>query len=325
MEKLKFALYWAASCGGCEIAVLDIDEKILDLLEFAEIVFWPVAMDYKYRDVESMDDAAIDVTFFNGAIRNSENEHLAKLLRQKSKTLISFGSCACTGGVLGLANQGTADDILKIAYQTTASTKNPDKIFPTSTHRSNAGEITLPELNPILKPLHQIVEVDYFIPGCPPATQTIIDAMANIREGKLPPKGKTLTPDVALCEDCPRKPEKHRISKIVRPHQVIFDPNMCFIDQGIICLGPATRTGCGARCINANMPCRGCYGPTDSVIEQGGSMLNAIASVLKPDGDELTLSENDIEGMIQQIQDPLGTFYRFSLADSLINHLVQDN
>ena len=68
-DKPKFAFYWAASCGGCEIAVLDIDEKILDVANNAEILFWPVAMDYKYKDVEAMKDNHIDVCFFNGAIR----------------------------------------------------------------------------------------------------------------------------------------------------------------------------------------------------------------------------------------------------------------
>ncbi len=84
-NKLKIASYWAASCGGCEIAVLDINEKILDVIQIADIVFWPVAMDIKYKDVENMPDKYIDVCFFNGGIRNSEQEHMAKLLRQKSK------------------------------------------------------------------------------------------------------------------------------------------------------------------------------------------------------------------------------------------------
>jgi F420-non-reducing hydrogenase small subunit len=81
-EKLKIAFYWAASCGGCEIAVLDMNEKILDVVKIADIVFWPVALDVKYKDVESMPDKYIDITFFNGSIRNSEQEHMAKLLRK---------------------------------------------------------------------------------------------------------------------------------------------------------------------------------------------------------------------------------------------------
>ncbi len=105
-KKLQIALYWAASCGGCEIGMLDIDEKILDLTAAADIVFWPVAIDTKYKDVEARGDQSIDVCFFNGGIRNSEQEHLAKLLRKKSKILISFGACAVSGGVPGSGKHG---------------------------------------------------------------------------------------------------------------------------------------------------------------------------------------------------------------------------
>ena len=127
MEKLKLAFYWAASCGGCEIAVLDIDEKILDVVGIADILFWPVALDFKYKDVEAMPDQHIDVCFFNGAIRNEENEHLAKLLRKKSKVMVAFGSCAHQGSVIGLGNLWNKDTIFERAYLETQSTENPQK------------------------------------------------------------------------------------------------------------------------------------------------------------------------------------------------------
>ena len=97
-------MYWAASCGGCEIAVLNIHEGILDVDANFEVVFWPVAMDAKYKDVEAMADGAITLCLFNGSIRNSENEEMAHLLRRKSKVLVAFGSCACEGRIPGLAN-----------------------------------------------------------------------------------------------------------------------------------------------------------------------------------------------------------------------------
>jgi len=122
--KLKLAFYWAASCGGCEIAVLDIDEKILDVVEIADIVFWPVAMDTKYVDVENMPDKYVDVCFFNGAIRTEEQEYIAKLLRQKSKLLIAYGTCSYIGGIPGLANLADKGEVFKKAYLQTFSTKN---------------------------------------------------------------------------------------------------------------------------------------------------------------------------------------------------------
>ncbi|HVQ00515.1 MAG TPA: oxidoreductase, partial [Candidatus Thermoplasmatota archaeon] len=124
-KKLQIALYWGASCGGCEIGMLDIDEKILDLTAAADIVFWPVALDTKYKDVEALADGSIDACFFNGGIRNSEAEHLAKLLRKKSKILISFGACAVSGGVPGLANLSNREGTFTTAYLENPSTDNP--------------------------------------------------------------------------------------------------------------------------------------------------------------------------------------------------------
>src|SRR4030042_1348006 len=115
-KKLQLAFYWAASCGGCEIAVLDINEKILDVIAIADILFWPVAIDIKYKDVEAMEDKSIDVCFFNGAIRNTEQEHLANLLRKKSKVLVAFGACAVNGGIPGLANLSNREEVFHVAY-----------------------------------------------------------------------------------------------------------------------------------------------------------------------------------------------------------------
>ena len=141
MAKLKLASYWAAACGGCDVAILDIHEKILDLAAAADIVFWPIATDFKYSDVEAMPDGHIDVTLFHGAVRNSENEHLAHLLRAKSKVLVAFGSCAHIGGIPGLANLFTREEIFKRVYHETPSTVNPENMEP-QTKARGAGRRT---------------------------------------------------------------------------------------------------------------------------------------------------------------------------------------
>ncbi len=102
--KIKLAVYWGAACGGCCVSVLDVHEALFTVVEHADLVFWPIALDFKYKDVENMPDENIDVTLFNGAIRNTENEHIAKLLRKKTKVLVAYGSCAHMGGIPGLAN-----------------------------------------------------------------------------------------------------------------------------------------------------------------------------------------------------------------------------
>jgi len=153
--KPKFAMYWAASCGGCEISVLNINEKILDVDANFEVVFWPVAMDAKYKDVEAMPDNSILLTLFNGGIRNHENAEIAKLLRRKTQILVAFGSCACEGCIPGLANFSSREEILDTAYSTisTDSTKN---IRPQYRYQVPEGEIQIPEFNPVLKTLDQV-------------------------------------------------------------------------------------------------------------------------------------------------------------------------
>lgn len=321
MDKLKFAFYWAASCGGCEIAVLDIDEKILDVVEKADIVFWPVAIDTKYKDVEAFEDNYIDVCFFNGAIRNSENEEMAHLLRKKSKVLVAFGACSCFGGIPGLANVSNREEIFNLYYKDVPSVVNEEGIVPQPSYNVPEGELTLPEFYDTVKALNQVTEVDYYLPGCPPTPELIAEAVTAIFEGNLPPKGSTLAPDKALCDECPLEIVEKKIPEIKRPYEVVPDGKRCLLEQGILCMGINTRAGCGARCIKANMPCRGCMGPTAEVADQGAKLVSAIASILGVDGEE-NMTDQEIEELIDQIKDPLGTFYRYSLPVSLLKRKV---
>ncbi len=190
MPKLQVSLYWAASCGGCEIATLAIGDKILKLAEAADIVFWPVAIDAKYADVENMADGSVDACLFNGAIRNSENEYMAKLLRKKSKIMIAYGSCAYEGCIPGLANFSNRELIFDAVYRDNISTENSEKIIPQTTVKVPEGELDLPEFYDTVKTLAQTVDVDYFVPGCPPEERTTWLALEALIEGKLPPKGR---------------------------------------------------------------------------------------------------------------------------------------
>ena len=117
MSKPKVAFYWCASCGGCEETVVDLAEDILGVVEKVDIVLWPVAMDFKYKDIESMPDKSIVATLLNGAIRTSEQEEMAVLLRRKSQFLIAYGACAHLGGIPALANQFSREQILKFNYE----------------------------------------------------------------------------------------------------------------------------------------------------------------------------------------------------------------
>ena len=147
-----------------------------------------------------------------------------------------------------------------------------------------------------------------------------MNAVTAILKGELPEKGTVLAPEKALCDTCPRletKPDKLSINEIKRPHQIKIDPGKCFLEQGLICLGPTTRSGCGETCINANMPCRGCMGPISGVRDQGAKALSMMASILGIEG-EADMAEEEVEKLVAQIADPAGTFYRFSLPASLL-------
>jgi len=322
-EKPKLAFYWAASCGGCEIAVLDIDEKILDVAGAADILFWPVALDFKYDDVEKMKDNFIDVCFFNGAIRTSEQEYLAKLLRKKSKVLIAFGACATHGGIPGLANVADKQEVFETAYIDNPSTENKNKVLPQKESKVKEGKLDLPDFFDTVKSLDQTVDVDYYLPGCPPPTKLILNAITAILENKLPEKGAILAPLKSVCDECPREKSEKMIGKVKRVYETTdIDPKQCLLEQGIICMGPATRGGCDARCLDANMPCTGCGGPTPNSIDQGAKMISALASIIGVDGEE-DMNEEEVMRLIENVRDPLGTFYKYGLPKALIKRGVK--
>src|SRR4030043_1909788 len=279
-NKLKIAFYWAASCGGCEIAVLNINEKILDVVALADIVFWPVAIDVKYKDVEAMPDKYVDITFFNGSIRNSEQEHMAKLLRQKSKTLVAFGSCAHEGSVPGLANLNSKKEVFDQVYIKDKSNVNPQAVTPKAQTEVKEGTLKIPEFYHTVKTLAQTVDVDYYLPGCPPPVKLIAGAVDAIASNKLPPKGSVLAPLKAVCDECQRKRENKKIGKIYRVYEKVPEPELCLMEQGIICMGMATRSGCGAQCLKVDMPCTGCGGAAPNQPEVGAGMITALSSVL---------------------------------------------
>jgi F420-non-reducing hydrogenase small subunit len=316
--KPKFAMYWAASCGGCEIAVLNIHEKILDVDANFDVVFWPVAMDAKYKDVEAMPDESITLTLFNGGIRNDENEHIAKLLRRKSKILVAFGSCACEGCIPGLANFNPVNEIVETAFST-VTTDDGSEIRPRPRYPAPEGELRIPTLLPRLRTLDEVVKVDYYMPGCPPESHQIAAVVELVikalhGEAQLPPPGAVIgVGNSTVCDECPRKRNEKTIKYFTRIQSLEApDPTLCLLEQGIPCNGPATRSGCNARCPQAGAQCIGCYGPAEGVIDYGARLMTAFASVIDSKDPE------EIERILDGLVDPAGQFYRFSLPGSLL-------
>lgn len=321
MTKPKVAFYWCASCGGCEEAVVDLAEDVLAVVEAVDIAFWPVALDFKVSDVEALADGELAAAFINGAIRTSEQREMVELLRRKAGAVVAFGACAWLGGIPGLANLSSRESILELVYHGSPSVQDGDGVEPRELTEVPEGSLRLPHFDETVRTLDQVIDVDYYLPGCPPPTELIRSAVMALVEGRLPEKGSVLAPDVALCAECPRaetKPQDLKLTAFKRPYEVVADPEVCLLAQGLVCLGPATRSGCGAVCIGANMPCTGCMGPTSRVIDHGAKALSAIASLME------TRDEDEIVALAEQLADPVGTFYRYSLPASLLHRRVEE-
>ena len=328
-DKLTIAINWAGACGGCDVSILDIEDKLFTVTQIADIVYWPVAMDFKRKDLSALQPDSIDITLFNGMIRNSEHLEDAKLLREKSRVMVAFGSCAHLGGIPGMANFTDRAGVFDVAYMSTQSTENPDGTLPLTSVEKEGRNLTLPQFHDHVQALDQVVDVDYYVPGCPPTHDIIMKTVevvaAAYNKEDLPAKGTVIAEKNALCIDCPRRStvEPHMMEKVVRPHEKMIDPDVCFLEQGILCMGPFTRGGCGHVCIGANMPCRGCFGPADNQYDQGTEALSAFGSVAGAGRDD-RVTRGEMLRPVNSVKDPLGTFYRFSLPSAIINRNMNE-
>jgi F420-non-reducing hydrogenase small subunit len=313
--RLRVGMYWAASCGGCDISLLEIGEHLLDLIEAADILFWPCVADFKYHDVAAYPDGHLDACFLNGAIRSSEHEAVARLLRRKSRLLVAYGACAMDGGIPALANLKTSRQIFDTAYHHNPSTINPAGVEPQPVTATPCGDLELPRFYPQVLRLADVVPVDCQIPGCPPQAPQVWRVLEAVMAGEVPASQRATRvgcDNRSVCDECTREKRKVRIREFKRPHLHVPEPNWCLLEQGFVCVGPATRGGCGALCPQAGLSCRGCYGASGDASDQGTAMLSAIGSIF-----DATTEERASE-LADQIVDPVGTFYRFCLASSVL-------
>jgi len=321
--KPKLAMYWAASCGGCEIALANINEALLEVDEFFDFMFCPCLLDTKRADIEALPDKAIFLTLFNGALRTEENREMAELLRRKSHLFVAFGACAASGGIPALANQRGIGHVLETVYCTSASTDNPERLIPGSTSAVPGGELELPAFLHRVLAVHEAVAVDYTMPGCPPEPEQIIAVIRHVASGNpLPASGVLLgSSDRAVCDECGREKRGILAERLTRPFEALPEPGWCLAEQGLCCIGTATRGGCGALCPAVAMPCTGCYGALERDADPGAAALSALAAVVHP-GESSGRGEEAIHANLRSalagVADPLGTFYRYNLAMAAI-------
>ncbi len=280
---VKVAEEWLNICGGCEVAILDLGEKLLDLLPSLEFVHMPVLMDHKYfgqtGEKSELEIPEADVGMISGGIRNEKERHVAEEMRKKCKTLLALGSCACYGGIPALANMYSVEDLLEKVYRDSVTTESAD-----------TPSEDIPALTDMVYAVDEVVDVDLYIPGCPMNPVIILEALTCLLEGK-----PFELPERSVCDDCPTMRKEKSDVGLKRPLQDAeftpgeYDTLRCFNEQGILCLGPVTRSGCGKqfngeeqvvpRCVKGYMPCRGCFGPIREGARPLVDMLTALSSV----------------------------------------------
>ena len=296
--KLRIAVEGLGACAGCEIAILDLHEEIVSLLQDMEIDYAPILIDKKSLDHN------VDVLLLSGSVRNKHDAEEAARLCENAKITIAFGSCASFGGIPGLANLYATTELLERVYLTTESTDNEQRILPSE---------EVPPIEQVIKPLKEWVKISYNIPGCPPQPKLIKEMFQTLLSGKPVTLSKK-----TVCDECDLKREEKKITRILRWGQGEADSSLCLLEQGYFCAGPATRAGCEAKCLAAPMPCRGCMGPPENVTDQGAKMASAIASVASIDEKNIV----DPEQLATMFKDAVGSLYRFTLPSSTIPRRV---
>lgn len=264
---------WLHSCSGCEIAILNIGEPLIEILGLIDFVHIPVLMDHKYYgqlgDGKELEIPEAVVGIVSGGVANEEHLEVLEVMRKQCKVLIALGTCATHGGIPALVNSWGLKEGIKCSYSTptTDPCEIPTKVVPKPFDRVYA--------------LDEKVEIDMFIPGCPPNSQLIAEVITALVEGKDP-----VLPRKAVCSTCPTRREGKGGVKQVRrfrflqnaqfDHEKPIDDMRCLLEQGLTCMGLVTAAGCAKQggapsCIIARVPCSGCFGP---VRKDGNQMLD---------------------------------------------------
>ena len=283
----RILLIGLAGDSGCQVASLGLHEALVDILVANELVYAPTLIDAKEIP------GGIDVALVEGGVRNTHEEEIVKEIRGKSRVVIALGACAAFGGIPGLANLKDGRQLMDLIYGNHRGTDRGT----VPTHLES-----LPEQHPV----KDFIKVDYTIPGCPPEVTDIAGTLTTLLGGEEPKANMT-----QVCDDCPRKRLGEYETSLKRIHEDLPDPERCLLEQGYLCMGPATMGGCGAPCPQSGNTCEGCRGKCLEVDDQGLAMIDAMTGLL-------TRLKDGFDPNTQS-----GMLYRFTYADSMISELAR--
>lgn len=291
-RKVRLNTDWLSSCGGCHVAIVDLHEKLLGVLEAVEIQHCPVL-----TDVKSYPEAEIGI--LTGAIRTAHDRHVAEEMREKCKTIIAFGTCAVYGGLPGAALTHSREDIMKRVYIDSPSTKTD--ICP---------DAEISELEKMVTPVDEVIDIDLYLPGCPPHPYFILNALISLVNGRQPKADQT-----SVCAKCRRQMKKTDVKVIKDNHDGIPEDETCFLSQGYLCLGSVTLDRCLAPCPNQGIMCTGCAGPTMQVLTEPNRDIRTEIS------DRMSrLTEIEPASIQARMEKSAKTHYAYAMATKMIGN-----
>ncbi|MEM2937551.1 MAG: F420-nonreducing hydrogenase [Candidatus Bathyarchaeia archaeon] len=247
---MKVSLISLTCCAGCVSSLLNAGEAVLEILsKDFEIFYSPTFLDFK-------EIPEVDLAIVEGGVRTEADENLIREVRAKSKKLVALGMCATHGGITTLGNVMSVKKLLERSYTLLDTSK-------------------LPELKDLMYPICNFVDVEYYIPGCPPMPFLIVHTLKSIVSGKAPLRHQSV-----VCTECHRKIVPAKIDRLYGIYEKEVDPELCLVSQGFVCLGSLTREGCGAPCPRAGFTCFGCRGPADSLLYRSRDIYAFLVKVI---------------------------------------------
>lgn len=288
--KAKVSTEWLSGCSGCHIAIVDLHEKLVNLAGEVEFVRIPVLMDEKgYPQA--------DIGIAEGAIRSEHDREAVTKLRESVKTLVAFGSCAAFGGPSGLGWLHSRESVLEAAFDQGVS--NPGGERP---------DAKAPKLEGSVIPIGDVVKVDYYLPGCPPSPYFIASALKLLAEGQGSPlKSGT------VCGKCTRKMKKAPGTALQRGAITAADDQVCFLSQGVVCMGSVTLDRCLSPCPKGGVVCTGCNGPSLRIIRE--PHLDLRTEIAKRMHGLCGIPAEDVQTYLQQ---DAKTFYSYAMASPVM-------